>query len=200
MPQPFNSAVLTTAGARLLTKAQAGQAKIQFTKMSIGNGSYSSGEKAVTALAARTVLKSKKNDFSLSDIAIYKDQSVKVTALFTNKDPVSQQTLISAGYFINEIGLYAKEKDGSSSTEVLYAIAVVAGDTGDFIPPYNGYNPAQIIQDFIVTVNNSTQVTIQSNGAALLAEDANKITDDVTRKKYRLGIADGNLYYEEVAD
>lgn len=31
MPQPFNNAVMTNAGARLLTRAQAGEIKIEFT-------------------------------------------------------------------------------------------------------------------------------------------------------------------------
>lgn len=37
-------------------------------------------------------------------------------------------------------------------------------------------------------------------GAALLAEDANKIKDDTTKQKYKLGIDNGALYYEEVAE
>ena len=32
MPQPFNNAVMTNAGARLLTRAQAGEIKIEFTR------------------------------------------------------------------------------------------------------------------------------------------------------------------------
>ena len=35
-------------------------------------------------------------------------------------------------------------------------------------------------------------------GAALLAEDANKIMDDTTKQKYRLGIDNGLLYIQEV--
>jgi hypothetical protein len=81
---------------------------------------------------------------------------------------------------------------------VLYSIAVVAGDNGDFMPPYNGYNPAQIVQDYYATVDNSTQVTIQTAGAALLASEANIITDDTTKARYKLGINNGNMYYEEV--
>ena len=38
MPQPFNNAVMTNAGARLLTRAQAGEIKIEFTRIAVGNG------------------------------------------------------------------------------------------------------------------------------------------------------------------
>ena len=40
MPQPFNNAVITSRGIGLLTLAQAGEAKIEFTRVVTGNGSY----------------------------------------------------------------------------------------------------------------------------------------------------------------
>ena len=198
MPQPFNNAVMTNAGARLLTRAQAGEIKIEFTRIATGNGSYTAAEKTLDALQKRTALKSLKNSYPLPDIDIFSDYSVKVTALITNQDPVTGQTLVNAGYYINEMGLYAKVKDGASSTEVLYSITTTAGDNGDFMPPYNGYNPAQITQDYFATVNNSAEVTINSTGAALRVEDANKIKDDATNQKYKLGIDNGLIYIQEV--
>lgn len=198
MPQPFNNAVMTNAGARLLTRAQAGEIKIEFTRIAVGNGEYTADEKTLAALQKQTALKSLKNSYTLSDIDVFSDYSVKVTALITNQDPVTGQTLVTAGYYINEMGLFAKEKDGEDSTEVLYSITTTAGENGDFMPPYNGYNPAQITQDYFATVNNSAEVTIVSTGAALLAEDANKIKDDTTLQKYKLGIDNGLIYIQEV--
>lgn len=198
MPQAFEAAVMTNNGAALLARAQAGEIKIEFTRMAVGNGVYSANEKTLAKLQQATKLKSQKNSYTLSDIDIYSEHSVKVTGLITNQDPVSHKTLVTEGYYINEIGLYAKPSGGASSTEVLYSVAITAGTNGDFMPPYNGYNPAQITQDYFVTVNNSAQVTINTAGAALLAEDANKITDDTTKKRYKMGISNGNLYYVEV--
>lgn len=198
MPQPFNNAVMTNAGARLLTRAQAGEIKIEFTRIAVGNGNYTAAEKTLDALQKRAALKSLKNSYTLSDIDVFSDYSVKVTALITNQDPVTGQTLVNAGYYINEMGLFAKVKDGADSTEILYSITTTAGDNGDFMPPYNGYNPAQITQDYFATVNNSAEVTIVSTGAALLAEDANKIRDDATKQKYKLGIDNGLIYIQEV--
>lgn len=197
MPQPYNNAVMTDAGAMLLTQAQAGKITIEFTRMVTGNGSYTAQEKTLAALQKRTALKAQKNSYTLSDIDIFSEHSVKVTALITNQDPVTRETLVSAGYYINEVGLYAKPK-GKSDGEVLYSIAITAGENGDFMPPYNGYNPAQITQDFFVTVDNSATVTIKSTGAALLVEDANKLRDDTTKQKYKLGINNGLIYIQEV--
>lgn len=196
MPQPFNAAVMTNAGAELLTKAQAGQCTIEFTKMSIGNGVYSDTEKTTESLQKRIILKAEKNSYTYSDIRITSDRSVSVKALLTNQDPVTLRPLITEGYYITEVALFARPKGGGK--EILYAIAVTAGPTGDFMPPFNGYNPAEIIQEFLVTTNNSATVTIVRGGAALLAEDANVITDSATHQKWKLGIENGNLYYEEV--
>ena len=198
MPQLFNNAVLTDKGAKLLVRAQAGEIKLQFTRMATGNGTYTASEKTVQSLQKATKLKAQKNTYALSSISVYSEHSVKLTALITNYDPVKETILVSTGYYINEICIFAKPQGAADTEEVLYSIAVVAGDTGDFMPPYNGYNPAQIVQDYYATVDNSTQVTIKTAGAALLAEDANVIVDDKTKVKYRLGIEDGNKYYVEV--
>lgn len=198
MPQPFNNAVMTNGGARLLTRAQAGEIKIKFTRIVTGSGTYSAAEKTLAALQARTALKAQKNSYPLSDIDIFSDHSVKVTALITNQDPVTKETLVNQGYYINEMGLYAKPEGGADSTEVLYSIVTTAGENGDFMPPYNGYNPAQITQDYFATVDNSANVTIETTGAALLVEDANKLKDDTTNQKYKIGIDNGLIYIQEV--
>lgn len=198
MPQPFNNAVMTNAGARLLTRAQAGEIKIEFTRIAVGNGNYTAAEKTLDALQKRTALKSLKNSYTLSDVDVFSDYSVKVTALITNLDPVTRKVLVKQGYYINEMGLYAKPAGEPDSAEVLYSITVTAGENGDFMPPYNGYNPAQIIQDYFATVDNSAEVTINSAGAALLAEDANKLRDDTTKQKYKIGIDNGLIYIQEV--
>ena len=200
MPQPFRNAVMTDDGAALLARAEAGQIRLQFIAIAVGDGVYTEPEKTLEALQARTDLKSEKNRYSLSDISVYAERSVKVTALITNQDPVTKEALVTEGYYINEIGLFAKAEGADDSTAVLYSIAVTAGENGDYMPPYNGYNPAQITQDWIATVNNVATVTIKSTGAALLVEDANKMLDDTTRIKYKIGIDNGLVYIEEVED
>ncbi len=176
MPQPFNHAIMTNAGANLLLRAQFGEIKIEFTRMSVGNGVYEEEEKSLNSLQERTELKSEKNSYGLSDMHIHSEKSIKITALITNQDPVTGEALIEEGYYINEIGLFAREKGDNDSPEVLYSIAVTSGENGDFMPPYNGFNPAEIIQDYYVTVNNSAEVTIRSDsGAPALADDLQRL-------------------------
>ncbi len=186
MPQPFNNAVMTNGGARLLTRAQAGEISIQFTRLVVGNGMYTPEDKAIENIQKQTALKSLKNTYGLSDIEKYSDHSVKATALITNQNSVTGQALIEEGYYINEIGLYARPVgDGidMEAGEVLYSLAVTAGDNGDFMPPYNGYNPAQIIQDYYVTVSNASEVTIAvDNDTVALAEDVIELREKIETK------------------
>ena len=54
MPQPFENAVLTNGGAHLITRAQAGEIRIEFTRIVVGSGVYSTEEKTIESLQART--------------------------------------------------------------------------------------------------------------------------------------------------
>ena len=61
MPQPFRNAVMTDDGAALLARAEAGQIRLQFIAIAVGDGVYTEPEKTLEALQARTALKSEKN-------------------------------------------------------------------------------------------------------------------------------------------
>ena len=170
MPRPFQNAVLTDQGASLLTRSLAGELHVEFTKMVVGSGEYSEQEKTVLELQKRTELKTPQNRYVFSDISIHNEHSVKLTALITNHDPVTKKVLVEEGYYINEIGIYAKEKDNADASEVLYSISITSGEKGDYMPAYNGNSPAQITQDFFAVVGNSGDVVIHSVGAALLKD------------------------------
>jgi len=198
MALPYGQAVMTNNGSALMAKAIAGQCSIEFVRIAVGDGTYTEEEKTISALLTKTALKNQKNAYPINSVEVASDYSVKLKALITNQDPVTKEVLVTVGYYMNEIGLFAKEKGADDSTAILYSIAITSGEQGDYLPPYNGYNPAQIIQEYYAAVDNSENVTINVSGAALLVEDANKIVDDTTGIVYRLGIDNGGLYYEEV--
>lgn len=172
MPQLYNGAVVTAAGAALLDKVHAGLASVQFTRMATGDGTYTAEEKQPSALQGSTGLKSSRNSYTLSSVGVIPGGGVKLTALVTNQDPATGQTLVSEGYSITEIGLYAKERDGADDTEVLYSITVATYDIGDYLPAYTGGAPAQIVQEYRAKVNDAATVSINSTGAVMLAADA----------------------------
>lgn len=196
MPQPYNHAVITDAGISLLNKAQAGQCAIQFTRMAAGNGVYEPEEKTASALQKRTGLKSEKNSYPLSSVGLMPGGGVKLTALITNQDPATGEVLVNEGYYINEIGLFAKEKGGNGSIEVLYSITTAVED-GDYMPPYNGGNPVQIGQEYHASVSRDVEVFVQYSGAVMLADgDASNTTVMFQQAAERADIQSGDTLAE----
>ena len=180
MPQPFRNAVITNDGADLLTRAQAGQTKILFTRIAVGNGTYTDEEKELAFQQQITALRAEKNSYSLSSIEVQTNHSVKVTVLITNMDPQTRKNLVETGYYINEIGLFAKLSDEDDSQEVLYSLALTAGEHGDFMPPYNGLFPSRITQGWIIAVDNAENVTVEfKDDTYALAKDLQKKGDEV---------------------
>lgn len=196
MPQPYNHAVITDAGISLLNKAQAGQCAIQFTRMAAGNGVYEPEERTASALQKRTGLKSEKNSYPLSSVGLMPGGGVKLTALITNQDPATGEVLVNEGYYINEIGLFAKEKGGNGSIEVLYSITTAVED-GDYMPPYNGGNPVQIGQEYHASVSRDVEVFVQYSGAVMLADgDASNTTVMFQQAAERADIQSGDTLAE----
>ena len=177
MPQIFDNAVMTENGKALLSKELAGQCMIQITRMVIGSGIYTSAEKTTDSLQKRTSLKNEKQSVELSSIKRQDSTTVLVTGIFTNDN-------IDVAYHINEIGLYAQEK-GNKSSEILYSIAVVSADEGEVMPASEGKNPVRIIQDWVLTVSNSANVTIQTlpDGAFAMAYDVGSVDELQTENK-----------------
>ena len=199
MPQPFNPAVMTAEGEALLAKAAVGECKIAYVCMAVGCGIYSDTEKTADALKERRALKLKKNEYSFTGVTLENKNCVMLTSLITNQDPVTMQPLIEEGYYINEIGIYAKEKDADDSTAILYSVAITAGKngTGDYMPPFNGHNRTEITQNYYITVNNSSDVIVQMKGAALLVEDAlilldTDIVEEAFHSVFTLGTTGGD--------
>lgn len=184
MPQSYNNAVITDAGLALLNKAQTGMAAMQFTRMAIGDGMYSADEKTPSALQKRVALKSERNSYVLSSMDVTSSGGVKLTALLTNQDPVTEETLVTEGYYVNEIGLYAKEKSGGDDTEALYSIAIAVVENREYMPAFAaGQAPAQIVQEYFAVISNASEVAIHCAGAAMLAEDGEKLLEQVTAKQ-----------------
>ena len=167
----FYAAVMTNDGAALLAAALAGTAKIEFTTLVAGDGEYTEGERAVSALQQRTALKSQKQSVAFSSIVVESDTSVHLTAALDNEE-------LLAGYYVREVGLYATDALDPDAVPVLYSISVA--QVADYMPPYNGLTPTTIVQEYYATVDNSANVTIEAGaGAYALADD---LADQVAKE------------------
>lgn len=171
----FYGSVLTNAGISLLTRAMQGTASIEFTAFVTGDGSYSETERGSTALMARTALKNQKQSVPFTSVTRPTGQSVILNATVENED-------LSSGYYIREVGIYAKNRDVTSEEAILYAVAVAK--VPDYMPPYNGLLPTSITEQFITTVSNSAEITITTLGANMTVDEFSK---------YGLTIKDGVL-------
>lgn len=159
----FNKSVMTNRGMELLSKSFAGEIVLEFVKMVAGSGIYSELEKKEEALREREELKEKQQESYFSSKEIVNGNCIALKSLISNE-------LIVKGYYITEIGIYAKERGTEDSTAVLYSVAVA--EVADYMPEYNGNHPAQIIQEYYATVNRASEIVINvHNGAVALAED-----------------------------
>ncbi len=158
----FEPAVITRTGVNMIANDIAGIGNIEFVKMVSGAGEYTEEEKAKNALAERTELKDKRQEFVFNAIEVKSEKSVLL------KSVISNQTL-EEGYRITEVGIYAREK-GTEGEGFLYSLALAI--EADFLPPFNGLNPSEIVQEYYATVSDAATVSIVSApGAFALFED-----------------------------
>ena len=177
MAMPFLKAVTTDRGINLLTRSQAGDGIIIFTKMAIGNGIYSSQEKSFEQLRSAESLRGIKNSYRLSAARREGVSNVKVTAIISNQDPITKEAVVTEGYYINEIGLFAKIEGDNEDT--LLSIAVTSGEQGDYMPPFTGSETAQIVQNYIVAISNDLKINMEySDAAVAFKEDVDRQLSD----------------------
>lgn len=154
----FKSALLTSKGIALLAKASTGKATIEFTRAATGDGSYVDSENTTQ----RNELKSPKQSFPITNIKIINNSTVYLKFVISNIE-------LTHGYYIKEVGIYAKDPDEG---EILYSLAVAVENEYDFLPAYNELIPSTIIMEFYTEVSNAKEVRIEvQEGVFALAED-----------------------------
>ena len=166
----FNAVTLTRLGIALITKANAGQCQIEFTKVQAGDGTWAAG-----SLQNAAALKSKKQEFGVSSVKKVNDSTVALLGVLSNQ-------ALTTGYYVKEYGIFAREKN-NASTEVLYAIITAQDGKEDYMPPFNSISPQIIEMETYVSVANADSVTITlGTGAIASAADLNQLINDVGAK------------------
>lgn len=165
--------VITTAGLELLTQCEAGNAVLEFTSFVTGDGEYTESEKTTTALAAMTALKTQKQSAAFTSKAV-KGTKIKLSVTLNNAS-------VSAGYYIRECGIYAKNKSDSSAAPILYSIAVFSEP--DYMPATNPDAPTTIALEYYTVISNDVNVTIVIDSAAgVTAEELENVRADLQGK------------------
>lgn len=161
--------VLTEAGQNLYAKCLASSTDITFTKFILGNGTYA-GTETTEEIAAKTALTSPKDEFQISKASVVNNSTCKLEMNASNLK-------ITEGYFVTEIGVYAKDSDGN---EVLYCITVAVPDKADWMPAYNGVAPGSLRYLMYITVGNAENIKVDVSGGGVVSQDDfNELSSEV---------------------
>lgn len=167
----FKPAVITHTGVNMLANDIAGIGNIEFIKMVTGAGEYTEEEKAKNALKERTALKDPRQEFAFNAIEVKSDRSVLLKSVISN-------VMLEEGYRITEVGVYAREK-GTEGSGFLYSLTLAI--EADFLPPFDGEAPLEIVQEYYATVSDSAAVSIVSApGVFALYEDMKALESTVS--------------------
>lgn len=151
--------VLTEKGAALHAKNLAGQ-KIEFTRFRLGNGVYNGSESA-DSLRKMLNLRSGKDYFGITKCEVVNTATCKLTMIATNLN-------ITQGYYVTEIGVFAKGADG---VEVLYSILVTKPDKPDWMPAYNGAATGSLKYYNYISVGDADNVRIDISVGGVASEE-----------------------------
>lgn len=165
----FNGAVLTKAGLALLAKAQAGDVKLEFTRLAVGTGTYSDADKEQTALYAQTALKKQALSYMPARKEYENEKTVKLTFEIANWS--GSEALFQSDLAITELGLFCKAA-GDDTSEALYSISVATGDVGYSLPAYTGTNPTEIEQIYYASVDSASNTTISIDPDKVILDDS----------------------------
>ncbi|ACZ09362.1 Uncharacterised protein [Sebaldella termitidis] len=155
----FNGFILTNKGRELLAKAVEGE-QLTFTKMEVGDGTFTGDIKTLTALV------SKKDDFNINQITNQGNGQVVLKAIINNQSTTT-------GYYIREIGVFAH---GANNIEILYAYnkAIEA----DYFPAFNSSNAVEFEYNNIIIVDQAQNIT------AVIDPSMTYITKEEAAEKY----------------
>lgn len=160
----FTKLIITNKGKELLSEIAISINKIEFTRVSTSDRTYTEDE-----IANLTDLDSIKQTNNISSIAVQASGKIKIEAAFENRE-------LSEGYFIRAIGIYAKT---DSNTEALYAVAIEK--TGRYsIPAYNNATVNAVYLKLFLLVENFENVKLEvSPGAFITIGEIDKIRDEL---------------------
>lgn len=146
----FKRVVITRNGQTLMAKLMSGTGTVEFTKIGVSSTTYTDAQ-----LEALTSLSGVKQTAPITNVARNNNVSVTVEGAISNEE-------LTAGYYMQTIGLYAKDPDLG---EILYAVttASVAG----YMPPFNNRTPSGAQFKLTTTVGNAENVTLQIDPSAV---------------------------------
>lgn len=181
----FNKLIITNKGQALMAKLIAGTTTVEFTKIRTSTNVYTN-----TQILTLTALANVKQTTDVSRVIRTNNVAVQVEGAIEN-------SILTTGYKINSVGLYAKDPDEG---EILYAVASVASsDNGAWMPPFNGVAVSGAYFKLITTVSNSDNVSLRVDQAAVATVgDIQDLQNQIADLEAFIGYKDDDIYGVEV--
>ena len=156
----YNGAVITTAGANVISQAISGT-ELTWTVMRSSSVAIPEG----TDIAALTSLTGIEQTAAITDASVYGNSTIQVSARFSN-------TGIETAYQVETIGIYGQLAGGAETL-----IAVMTAVTPDQMPVYDADSPSAFIYNSQITVQDAATVvmTVNDTGTATVADLNRKV-------------------------
>ena len=156
----YNGAVITTAGANVISQAISGT-ELTWTVMRSSSVALPEG----TDIAALTSLTGIEQTAAITDASVYGNSTIQVSARFSN-------TGVSTAYLLETIGIYGQLAGGAETL-----IAVMTAVTPDQMPVYDADSPSAFIYNSQITVQDAETVvmTVNDSGTATVADLNRKV-------------------------
>lgn len=156
----YNGAVITTAGANVISQAISGT-ELTWTVMRSSSVALPEG----TDIAALTSLTGIEQTAAITDASVYGNSTIQVSARFSN-------TGVATAYLLETIGIYGQLAGGAETL-----IAVMTAVTPDQMPVYDADSPSAFIYNSQITVQDAETVvmTVNDSGTATVADLNRKV-------------------------
>lgn len=154
----FNDQIITKEGMSLFADSLANHTEVVFTRVEIGDGAYSISD--ISNISNATGLKALKGSFPVVDIST-SHENIRIRAVISN-------TGVETGFYIKEVGIYAKR--ASEETDKLVAISLSVEDTV-YLPKGEGRKVEIPLTD-IIAFSGDGNFTIQYTGDAYVLLEA----------------------------
>lgn len=178
----FRQLIITNKGQALMAKLIAGTANVTFTKVAASSTTYSDAQ-----IPALTGLSNIKQQVAVSKVTRINSVAVQVDAAMEN-------SALTTGYYMNSLGLYAKDPDEG---EILYAVA--GANVSAYMPPYNGITVSGAYLKLVTTVSNASNVSMNVDPAAVATiGDINALQAEINDIQSYIGYSDADIYGVEV--
>lgn len=158
----FYGTQLTADGLILKAKGETNKF-IEFTKIAVGDDVPDEGE----TIQSLTALKSQKLEVSINSFDVLGGGISKATGIISNQG-------LAVGFYVREIGLFAKDPD--TLVEKLYAYTYVSS-APDWLPPEGGPTLIESEIGMIAVVGNATNISANIDDTVVVAtkRDVSKI-------------------------